>query len=31
LTLSFLGREDRNLEDRLSTELPTVLAGVVAG
>jgi phage/plasmid-associated DNA primase len=31
LTLSFLGRENRNLEDRLSAELPTVLAGVVAG
>ena len=28
---SFLGRENRNLEDRLSAELPTVLAGVVAG
>ena len=28
---SFLGREDRNLEDRLGAELPTVLAWAVAG
>jgi putative DNA primase/helicase len=28
---SFLGREDRDLEDRLGAELPTVLAWAVAG